>query len=121
MPRTVKEWIGKDDDAKPPKSVRARVFRDHDGRCHLTGRKIMPGEAWELEHVKPLAMARKGENLNRESNMAPALVAPHREKTSREATDRAKADRCHAKHFGYFPPPTQKIKSRNTFKRRWGE
>jgi hypothetical protein len=29
MPRTVKEWIGKDDDAKPPKSVRARVFRDH--------------------------------------------------------------------------------------------
>lgn len=112
MSRTVPEWIGKNDDAVPPRSVRARVFRAYDGRCYLTGAKIAAGDEWDLEHVKPLAMARPGETLNRESNLAPALKAPHREKTAREATDRAKADRCHAKHFGYFPKSKAKIRSR---------
>lgn len=110
MPRSVPEWIGKDDDAVPPRSVRARVFRAHEGKCHLTGRKISAGEEWDLEHVRPLAMARPGETLNRESNLAPALKAPHREKTAQEATERAKADRIHAKHHGYFPKSKTRLR-----------
>lgn len=110
--RTVPEWIGKTDDAIPPRTVRARVFREHDGRCYLTGRKIAAGEAWDLEHVRPLWEARPGEKLNRESNLRPALKAPHREKTSEEATDRAKCDRIHAKHFGYYAKPKRPLKSR---------
>ena len=112
MARSVPEWIGKDDDAVPPRSVRARVFRAYDGICYLTGRKIGAGEAWDLEHIRPLSMARPGESLNRESNLAPALQVAHREKTSQEATDRAKADRIHAKHHGYFPKTKHPLRSR---------
>jgi 5-methylcytosine-specific restriction enzyme A len=112
MARSVPEWIGKDDDAVPPRSVRARVFRAYDGRCYLTKQKIGVADAWDLEHIRPLSMARPGENLNRESNLAPALKAAHKAKSAREATDRSKADRCHAKHHGYFPKSRRPLKSR---------
>ncbi len=110
--REVPEWIGKDDNTKVPKRVRARVFLAHGGICHISKRPIRVGDDWDLEHVRPLAMARPGENLHRESNLAPALKAPHREKTAREATDKAKADRLHAKHFGYWPESVRKMPSR---------
>lgn len=118
MTRTVPEWIGKDDDARPPRTVRARVFRKHGGLCHISGRKILAGEAWDLEHIKPLHLARPGENLNRESNLAPALKAAHKIKTAAEMDAKAKADRTHAKHFGYFPAAKQKIRGRG-FQKRW--
>jgi 5-methylcytosine-specific restriction endonuclease McrA len=54
--RSVPEWIAKHDDQKVPARVRQRVFGVHEGICHLTGRKIMPGEAWELEHVHSLIL-----------------------------------------------------------------
>jgi len=112
MSRSVDEWRGKDDDAVPPRTVRARVFRRFEGKCHISGRKIAAGEAWDLEHVKPLWQARPGENLNVESNLAPALKVAHAEKTAAEAGERAKADRLHAKHFGYFPKSKRPLKSR---------
>lgn len=117
MSRSVDEWVGKDHDAIPPRTVRARVFRRFEGKCHLTGRKIAAGEAWDLEHVRPLSMARAGENLNRETNLAPALKAPHALKTAEEATGRAKADRIHAKHFGYFAKSSRPLQSRSFDKR----
>ena len=112
--RTIPEWIGSSPDAKVPTRVRLRVFEAHQGRCYLSGRKINAGDAWELEHVKPLHLG--GEN--RESNMAPALVQAHREKSARELTAKAKADRIRAKHLGVYPPAKQKIRSRG-FDRRW--
>lgn len=111
MSRTVPEWVGKDHDAKPPRLVRARVFRAYNGRCYLTKRSIGVHDDWDLEHIKPLHLAPPGENWNRESNLAPALKAPHREKTARENTERSKADRIHAKHFGYWPETKAKIRS----------
>lgn len=110
MSRSVPEWVGKSDDSIPPRSVRARVFRRYEGRCYLTKVKIAAGIEWDLEHITPLWKAQPGESLNRESNLAPALKAPHAEKTATEATDRAKADRIHAKHFGYFPESKAKIR-----------
>ena len=112
--RSVPEWVGKTDDAKVPTAVRARVFTTHGGVCHISKRKIQPGEAWELEHVVPLW---KG-GQHRETNMAPALVDAHKIKTAEEAADRAKAKRIHAKHFGYFPETKAKIRSRGFDKSR---
>lgn len=109
--RKVPEWVGKTPDTPVPTAVKNRVFLRYEGRCHLTGRKIGVGEAWDVEHVKPLRSALPGQpHLNRESNLAPALKEPHREKTGQENSDGAKADRIHAKHFGYWPPSKAKIR-----------
>lgn len=107
--RSVKEWIGKTPDALPPARVKMRVFLRHNGICHISGRKIQPGDVWQTEHVKALSMG--GEN--RESNLAPALVEPHRDKTAGEAGPRAKADKIRSKHLGqhkskYRPLPGTK-------------
>ena len=92
--RSIKEWIGKTPDAKVPDRVRDRVFARHKDICHISGRKISAGDKWHLEHIKPLSMG--GEH--RERNLAPALTDPHKEKTVREAGERAKADAVRKKH-----------------------
>lgn len=108
MSRSVPEWRGSTPDAKVPTRVRLRVFEARKGICHISGRKIMPGDAWELEHIRPLSLG--GEH--RENNLAPALVVPHREKTAAEAGVRAKADRIRAKHLGIFPRSKAPLRSR---------
>jgi len=100
MPRSVEEWIGKTDDDMPPPRVRLRIFRAHNGRCHITGRKIRPGDKWECDHIKALILG--GEN--RESNMAPALVIPHDEKSAEEMAVKAKTDEIAKKHLGIRKP-----------------
>lgn len=100
--RTVPEWIGKNDDERPPPRVRLRIFAAHDGICHLSKRKIMPGDKWECEHM--LALILGGEN--RESNMAPALVKPHKVKTAQDMAQKAKNDRVRKKHLGIKKPRT---------------
>jgi hypothetical protein len=97
--RSVEEWIGKTDDEAPPPRVKLRVFERYEGRCYLTGRKIRPGEAWECDHV--LAICNGGKN--RESNLAPALSAAHRTKTTADVGLKAKTDRTRKKHIGLKP------------------
>lgn len=94
--RAVTEWIGRTDDASVPPRVRLRIFTAHHGVCHLSGRKILPGERWELEHV--VALCNGGEH--RESNLAPALVAPHKVKTAKDVAEKAMTDRRRKKHLG---------------------
>lgn len=96
MSRTPPEWIGKTDDTPIPPRVRLRVFRAHGGVCHITGRKIGPGEPWECDHIT--ALIEGGEN--RESNLAPALAEKHREKTAGEVKRKAKVDRVAKAHAG---------------------
>lgn len=100
MSRSVPEWIGKTPDSKVPPHVRMRIFLAHDGRCYLTGRKIRPGEYWELEHKK--ALCNGGEH--RESNMAPALYAPHKVKSAEDVKERAKVDRLRKFNMGIRKP-----------------
>lgn len=108
MSRAVPEWRGKTDDTPVPPRVRARVFLAHDGKCHRTGRKIMPGEAWELEHR--IALCNGGEN--RESNLAPILAGkPHREKTAEDVAEKAKVARIRAKHIGAYPKSSRPLRS----------
>lgn len=99
MSRSVPEWIGKNDDAVPPPHVSLRIFRDHDGRCHLSGRKIGPADAWDLDHI--VALINGGEN--RESNLAPALRDKHRAKTADDVRLKAKGDRAQMRRLGIKP------------------
>ncbi|PZO78478.1 MAG: HNH endonuclease [Mesorhizobium amorphae] len=106
--RSIPEWIGKTPDAKVPDIVRTRVFLRAGGICHISGRKIHDGEAWDVEHVQPLSMG--GEH--RENNFRPALRDKHREKTAVEAGDRAKADRIRRKRLGTWPKSRARIPNR---------
>lgn len=112
--RSTPEWIGATPDSPVPMRVKLRVFERHGGICHLSGRKILAGDAWDAEHVKALGLG--GEN--RESNLAPALVSAHREKTAAEVTAMRKADRQRAKYLGIWPKSKTPLKSRGFQKTR---
>jgi 5-methylcytosine-specific restriction enzyme A len=113
MTREVPEWIGKTPDSKAPPRVRLRVFERFHGVCYLSGRKIMPGDKWQIEH--PHALINGGEN--RESNMAPALVEPHKVKTAQDMAQKSKDYRVRAKHSGVALSRGPKIQSRGFEKR----
>ncbi len=98
--RSRPEWIGKTDNAMPPPSVRLRIFERHNGICHLSERKIRPGEKWECDHVIPIWKG--GEN--RELNMAPALVEPHKEKSAADQRQQSKERTKRMKHLGIRKP-----------------
>jgi 5-methylcytosine-specific restriction protein A len=100
--RSTLEWIGKTDDAKVPDYVRLRIFTRANGICHISKRKITPADDWDLDHI--LALCNGGEH--RESNMAPALVKPHKVKTAEDVKQRAKNDRVLKKHLGIKKPRT---------------
>jgi 5-methylcytosine-specific restriction protein A len=106
--RAVVEWVGKSPDAMPPPRVRLRIFDRANGICVLSTRKIRAGEKWEPHHI--VALADGGEN--RESNLAPALVAPHKVETARQAKVRKKVRAKRKKHVGIKTPPKRPIESR---------
>lgn len=95
--RTLPEWIGSSPDTPVPSRVRARVFARFSGICHWSGRKIMAGQAWDLDHI--IALINGGEN--RESNLAPILRdRAHKEKTARDVATKSKTDRMRKRHLG---------------------
>jgi 5-methylcytosine-specific restriction enzyme A len=97
MSRSLKEWIGKDDDSRPPMHVRLRIFDRYAGVCHWSDIKIRPGDDWDVDHV--IALINGGEN--RESNMAPILRGkPHKEKTARDVAEKSMVYRKRAAHLG---------------------
>lgn len=98
--RSTEEWIGSSPDAKIPDRVKLRVFERHEGVCYLSGRKILAGETWEVEHVT--ALCNGGEH--RESNLRPALSKPHKAKTKKDRAIKAKSDRTRKKFLGIKRP-----------------
>lgn len=108
MSRSVPEWVGSSDDAAIPSRVRLRVFEAHGGKCWISGRKIMPGEAWDLDHK--VALINGGEH--RETNLAPALREVHRAKTREDVAIKSKVARQRAKHLGVYPKSSRPLKSR---------
>jgi 5-methylcytosine-specific restriction endonuclease McrA len=94
--RSVQEWIGKTPDSAVPPRVRRRIFDAAGGKCHISGREIRPGERWELEHK--IALCNGGEH--RESNLAPALYQPHKEKTAQDVAVKSKISRIRNRHLG---------------------
>lgn len=100
MTRSVKEWIGKTDNTPAPPRVRIRVFEFYQGVCQITGRKIRPGDKWELDHI--IALVNGGEN--RESNLHPVLAEAHKAKTRADVKEKADIARKKAKHLGLHKP-----------------
>lgn len=100
--RATEEWIGSSPDAKIPPRVRLRVFERDNGKCHLTGRRIRAGEAWECDHI--IALCNGGEH--RESNLAPALSEPHKIKTKADVREKSKIARLRKRHIGIKKPRT---------------
>lgn len=96
MARTVSEWVGKNDDTRVPPHVKLRIFDREKGVCHLSGRKIKPGEPWDLDHK--IALINGGEH--RESNLFPALRDKHREKTAEDVAEKSAIYEKRAKHIG---------------------
>lgn len=93
--REVEEWVGANPNTPAPPRVRLRTFERHHGICHISGRKIMPGDLWELDHI--IALINGGEN--RESNLAPALKDKHREKTADDVAEKARINKKRLKHL----------------------
>lgn len=114
MSRSVPLWVASSDDAAIPKAVKLRIWAREGGRCSITGRKIMPGDAFDFEHRVSLSMGGR----HAEDNIVLALRIPHRAKSAKEATARAKADRVALKHRGMWPESRAKIRSRGFEKTR---
>lgn len=112
--RTTDEWIGATPDTPVPLRVRVRVFERQEGRCAETGRKIMPGEKWECDHI--IAIINGGQN--RESNLRVILAEKHKEKTAEDVKLKSKIARVRAKHLGQWPRSKHPIKSRGFSKGR---
>jgi 5-methylcytosine-specific restriction endonuclease McrA len=84
---------------------RLAVFERDGGVCHICGRKILVGEAWELEHRVPLALGGPDD----ESNVHPAHVTCHRAKSAKDAANLAKVNRVRAKHVGAAPKAKRRL------------
>ena len=110
--RSVGEWIGATPDAKVPASVRVRVFDRDGGICHVSSRKIMTGEPWDLDHM--VALCNGGEH--RESNLAPVLREKHPQKTRTDLAKKSKVTRLRQKHLGIHASVTPIPGGRST---RW--
>jgi len=112
--RTVKEWIGKTPDTPAPPRVKLRVLLTYDRKDYITGQPIRPGDEYEIDHI--IAICNGGEN--RESNLAPVLVATHKEKTRRDRKAKQKADNIIKRDYGMKAPPARKIQGRGFQKTR---
>lgn len=100
MTRSVPEWVGKTDDAPIPPRVRVRVFEVHGGICYRSGRRIRPGDAWECDHI--VAIINGGSN--RESNLAPILLDPHKSKSREDVAEKSRVARKRKAHLGLKKP-----------------
>ena len=91
------------------KAMRVRIFDRHVGICHLCKLPINAtiGEAWHVEHVKPLWEGGKDD----ETNMSPAHIDCHSAKSREEAKPRAKTIRQRAAHIGVRIMPARPIQS----------
>jgi 5-methylcytosine-specific restriction endonuclease McrA len=91
---------------------RARIIA-RDGCCRYPGCEV--AEGLEVDHIVALELGGR----DRDDNLQALCVPHHKAKTKIDAGLIAKARRRKAKHEGTAPPPTQRLRSRNTFRRRW--
>ena len=75
---------------------RVEIFQKAGGVCHCCQGRIAIGDAWEVEHVIPLAQGGADEG----DNLQPAHVKCHRAKTADDAGNTARAKRREARHLG---------------------
>lgn len=108
MTRALPLWVGSSPDAAVPSRVRLRIFEREGGKCWLSGRKIMPGDLWDLDHR--VALINGG--THSEDNLAPALKDKHRAKTGDDVAIKSKTYRMAAKNNGTWPKTRRPLQSR---------
>jgi len=79
---------------------RVAIFQRAEGKCHICGAVIWPGDAWDVEHRIPLAQGGDDDG----DNLSPAHRDCHAAKTKRDAGDTARAKRLEARHIGAKAP-----------------
>jgi 5-methylcytosine-specific restriction enzyme A len=116
MPRDVREWIGRTDDAMPGKLVKDRLARAQGDCCAICRAAFGPKRRAHCDHI--VALIDGGEN--RSSNLQMICADCHKAKTSSEATARAKSRDIRAAHImapdsrsrlsgpGFRPSPKQR-------------
>ena len=75
---------------------RVDIFQRNGGVCHLCAGRISVGEAWDVEHVIPLAQGGDDDG----DNLKPAHRKCHAAKSKADATNTARAKRREARHIG---------------------
>ncbi len=93
---------------------RQRIIERDGGCCTYPGCEVTTG--LELDHTIALELGGK----DADDNLKCLCAEHHKQKTKLDAGLIAKAKRRQANHEGRKPPPTQPLRSRNTFKRRCG-
>jgi 5-methylcytosine-specific restriction protein A len=96
MSRVTELWHGKTDDSRAPPRVALRVFERFNGKCACCGRKIQPGEKWQLDHVEALINGGR----NNESNLQPLLEEHHKNKSRADVAQKSSTYRKRSKHLG---------------------
>ena len=91
------EWVQPTPRSRTRKD-RAAVFMKTDGRCWKCGQRLA-ARGWVEEHVVPLADG----GADDIGNKMPSCVKCATEKTSEEATVRAKVKRVRDRHIGAMP------------------
>jgi 5-methylcytosine-specific restriction protein A len=82
---------------------RSRLFALHGGVCHLCGGRIDGvREAWEIEHIVPVALI--GRSAETDDNRKPAHTKCHKAKTHQDVGNIAQAKRREARHVGAKAP-----------------
>jgi 5-methylcytosine-specific restriction protein A len=94
--RAVPEWVGAHDDAAIPSQVKLRIWERCKGCCGLSGRKIVPGDRYEFDHIKALCNG----GAHRETNIQVVLADKHKEKTATDVSEKSVIDKKRAKHLG---------------------
>jgi 5-methylcytosine-specific restriction endonuclease McrA len=108
MPRDVKPWVGRNDNAMPPRSVFDRLWEMQGGKDAITGMPFTSKDKVIRDHIVPL----KDGGKNVESNLQLITEATHKIKTASEATARGKERRIHERDRGYVRKPSQWGKQR---------
>lgn len=93
MPRSTKEWIGKNDDAPIPPRIKLRLAERANYTCSLCTRGAKPGEA---DHKVALILG--GEN--RESNLQWLCIPCHRAKTKADMAYKSRAAKAKKRMAG---------------------
>ena len=101
MARTIEEWQGRNDDARPPRSVYRRKFQEADGKCQECHRTVYSADSWELDHIVRL----KDGGGNREKNLRVLCSWCHALKTGRENSQGAKSNRIFDRAHGIKSRP----------------
>ncbi len=88
---------------------RLRLFALHRGICHICDGTINSvREAYDIEHVVPLAM----DGADDDGNRKPAHRKCHGPKTKHDAGNLAEAKRREVRHTGALSPPPHPLQSR---------